>query len=352
MKTPTPITPAVPAGLLLLLLLLLATGCTTTPPNPMASTAASLTHPPDLPEAVASFGAVTHNGAVYVCGGYKGERHSYAAHLTSGALYRLPLQPGATWEVLPAAAPAQGAPLVAHGRHLYRVGGMIARNAAGEKWDLHSMDTVDRFDLRRGSWESLPPLPAPRSSHDAVILDDALYIGGGWQLSGAASQGVWQESVLRLNLSQRGASWESIPQPFQRRALALAALDQQVYCIGGIDADGTSSEVDILHLPTRTWSKGPELPRGPMKGFGCSAIAHQGRLFVSGLKGDVWALSPDGLQWSVVGTLQHPRFFHRLVPGGPHQLLALGGEDSDGKRIDVETVFPTASGQLAQGRLP
>ncbi len=320
---------------------------TTTPMQespPPASTLAP------MPLAVTSFGAVSLDGWLYVFGGHKGERHEYSAPMVSGAFHRLKLAEGANWEALPEAEPAQGVALAAHGHCVYRVGGMAARNQPGEKSDLHSKDLVACFDSRKGAWQSMTPLPEPRSSHDAIVLGDTLYVGGGWTLAGSSGKGVWRDALLALNLKASSPQWEAIPQPFRRRALAMAGTSGRLFFLGGIDSEGnTSSQVDIYEVSTGTWSKGPELPPGPMKGFGCSAIAQDGAVYFSGMKGDVCRLEADGSAWTVVGKLAHPRFFHRLVPAGTRHLVAAGGEDSEGKRRDLEVFLPEGLQAVATG---
>lgn len=303
------------------------------PPPPPASVLAP------MPEAVTSFGAVSHEGWLFVCGGHKGERHEYSAPMVSGGFYRLRLSEGTRWEKLPDTLPAQGAPLVAHDNHVYRIGGMAARNQPGEKSDLHSHAAVLRYDLRRGVWEDFVSLPEPRSSHDAVVAGDTLYVAGGWTLAGSSAKGVWLNTLLKLDLRSSNPQWEAVPQPFQRRALALAVLNERLYCLGGMDSAGaTLLAVTIHDTRTGAWTQGPDLPSGPMKGFGGSAIAQGDRIYFSGMKGDLYALDPAGSAWTLAGKLQHPRFFHRLVPAGPAHLVAAGGEDSEGKRNDLEVL--------------
>ncbi len=303
-----------------------------------------------MPEAVTSFGGVAHDGWLYVSGGHRGERHEYSAPMVSGAFHRLRLEEGTTWETLPSAEPAQGLSLAAHGHHIYRVGGMAARNEPGQKNDLHSKESLTRYDLRRGVWEDFVPLPEPRSSHDAVVLGDTLYVGGGWTLAGAATPGAWRDRVLKLDLHASSPRWETITQPFHRRALAMAALGARLYFLGGIDAEGeTLLAVDILDTHTGIWSRGPQLPAGPMNGFGGSAVAQAGRVYFSGMKGELHHLAPTATTWTLAGKLQHARFFHRLVPAGTTQLVAVGGEGSEGKRNDLEVLTPAISG--AEGRL-
>jgi hypothetical protein len=329
-------------SLALLALLLATCSCATPPRSAELDPGAPAPALAPMPEAVTSFGAVSHQGWLYVCGGHKGERHEYSAPMVSGAFHRLRLSEGSRWEPLPATTPAQGAPLAAHGNYIYRVGGMAARNQPGEKSDLHSHATVSRYNIQQGSWENFVPLPEPRSSHDALVLEDTLYVAGGWTLAGASSKGVWLNTLLKLNLRSPNPRWEILTQPFQRRALALAGVGDRLFCLGGMDSTGsTLLSVDILNTQSGTWSQGPDLPPGPMKGFGCSAIAQAGRIYFSGMKGELHSLDPAGSAWTPAGNLQHPRFFHRLVPAGTLQLVAAGGEDSEGKRNDLEILSPT-----------
>ena len=333
---------------------LASTGCLTAPQSPSSAANADAATSPvrtnlvALPEAVTSFGAATSDGWLYVFGGHKGERHAYSADMVSGSFHRLRLNDGRAWEALLSAPPAQGLAMVAHSGSIYRIGGMAARNPAGVKQDLFSMTLVQRFDPRRARWQELPPLPAPRSSHDAITIGDKLYVAGGWQLAGGTNRPSWHATALVLDLRNPAAGWREFSQPFQRRALALAALGSRLFCIGGMDSDNqTTLAVDIYDTAKGEWTKGPDLPAGKHKGFSCSAIAQNGRIYASAYKGDLLRLAEDGRSWEIVGRLQNPRMSHRLVTAGASQLIALGGEDSEGKTPSLELLTPAAAPKVA-----
>jgi hypothetical protein len=323
---------------------LLGAGCVTQPDAASSRTSShSLPEAPvaavlaPMPEPVTSFAAVTHQGAVYVLGGHNGERHDYNSKQVSGSFHRLLLSDGSRWETLPAGNPAQGLPLVAHQHHLYRTGGMAARNQPGEKQDLISSTEVSRFNTRTLLWEPWTPLPEPRSSHDAVVVGDHLYVGGGWSMSGGTNTPTWPNHFLSLDLRNPKASWVRIPQPFQRRAIALAAQGRRLHFIGGMDNQNrTTLAVDVYDLDSQQWSKGPNLPEGRFKGFACSAIQQAGRIHANTFQGDLLRLSADGSQWDVIGRVQHPRMAHRIVTAGSSQVIVLGGEDGESKRPDLE----------------
>ncbi len=312
-------------------------GCASAPKSSVAKSLAP------MPEGVTSFGAATAGDWLYVFGGHKGERHDYSAEMVRGSFYRLNLRDGQEWENLPNATPGQGQPLVAYGEFIYRTGGMAARNTAEEKEDLHSLDLVQRFNPHSRQWENLPSLPAIRSSHDAVIVADELYLLGGWQLTGSTKEAIWPTNALVLDLQNPSGGWKEFPQPFQRRALAVAAVGSHIYVIGGMDSNNKpTGAVEIYDTATGLWSKGPELPPGPAKGFACSAIAQGGRVYANMFQGDLLRLASDGNSWEKVGRLEHPRMAHRIVTAGSQQIIALGGEDGEDKRPDLELLTPAA----------
>ncbi len=307
-----------------------------------ASLAAIKTDLAPLPETVTSFGAVTSDGWLYAFGGHKGERHEYNKEMVSGSFQRLDLSKGGAWGSLPSSTPSQGLPLVAHDGKIYRIGGMAARNHTGTKQDLYSVKVAQVFDPKIGQWQDIAPLPAARSSHDAVVLGDRIYVAGGWQLDGGTNKPVWPKNALVLDLKKPEAGWKEFSQPFQRRALALAKSGNKIFCLGGMDSDNEPTlAVDVYDTKTGEWSKGPQLPPGKFKGFGCSAIAQNGHIYANTFQGDLLRLSSDEKSWEIVGHVEHPRLAHRLVATGGNQLIVLGGEDGDSKRPDLEVLTPS-----------
>ncbi|GAB4569125.1 MAG: hypothetical protein Tsb0020_23110 [Haliangiales bacterium] len=287
-----------------------------------------------LPEPITSFGAAVQGGFLYVLGGYTGTPHQYSRDGQSGALSRIRLdqagqRDGATqrrvWEQLPGVEPLQSVALVAHDDALIRVGGMRASNPAGQPSRLASTDEVARYLPATSAWEALPPLPAPRSSHDAVVLHSTVYVLGGWRLDDG-DEAQWAREGLALDLRDGDASWRSFATPFQRRALATVAAGDRVLAIGGMNADGSlSQQVDIYDPATDTWTRGPDYP-GPA--FGVAATAAGDTIYASGMDGIVYEMdlgdAATARSWRQLNTLTFPRFFHRLAVADD-QVLALGG---------------------------
>jgi N-acetylneuraminic acid mutarotase len=296
------------------------------------------TVPPPMPAPVASFGAAaTPDGHVFIYGGHAGVRHKYNKEEVNGNLHGW--KSGDTkWADLGKDEPAQGASLLALPGKVLRIGGMAARNSKTEAQDLWSSETASFYDLKTNTWTALPKLPERRSSHDSAIIGDTLYVIGGWALNGGGTRSAepsWHVTYLTLDLSKPDAQWKSHEQPFKRRALAVQAIGTQLYAIGGMsDDEEPVTHVSILDTTTGKWTDGPALPTEKLGGFGFSAVAHEGRLFASGVAGELMELR--GKDWVPVLKLAHPRFFHRLLPGGEHKLIALGGESRKGEKAPPE----------------
>lgn len=295
---------------------------------------------PPLPEMVTSFGGAILGDALYIYGGHTGDAHSYSHEEQANVLRRLNLANPQAWEELARGPHLQGLALVAHDGKLYRVGGFTAKNAQGQEQDLWSQDSVAAFDPADGKWRDLPPLPEPRSSHDAAVLGDKLYVAGGWQLRGEKDS-KWHKTAWVMDLAADRPEWRALPEPgFQRRALALAAHQGRLYVIGGMQREGgPTTRVDIFDPQTGRWSRGPSLPGEPLEGFGCSAFATAGKLYVSTIGGALLRLSDDGAKWRKVRELDTARFFHRMLPLAEGKLLIVGGANmSIGKFDQLETV--------------
>ncbi len=301
---------------------------------------------PPLPEPVSSFGAAVADGYLYVYSGHTGTEHDHSAANLSQHFRRVALTGGTEWELLPMETPLQGLALVAYGGKIYRVGGMNARNATTDDDEvLHSTTEFATYDPATKKWTALAPLPAPRSSHNAVVIGDRLYVTGGWTLNGPR-KGEWLNDSLMYDFSDPSAGWQSLPkQDFQRRALAASQWHGKLTALGGMDENAKiSRRVDFFDPTTGNWSKGPDLPGTGMSGFGVSAWSLADNLYVSGFNGRVFKLADDGSKWQEVAKLAQPRFFHQLVPAATGEsLLVVGGASRDGHLADVELIDVSAA---------
>ncbi len=295
---------------------------------------------PPLPKGLTSFGAAISDGWLYVYGGHAGRAHAYSVEDQSRAFQRLNLREGTAWESLGEAPPVQGMAFVAHGDKLYRFGGLLVENAQGEEDKLRSLDEAACYDPIAKSWAKLPPLPEPRSSLDAVVLGDEVFVIGGWTLK-PGDEPVWLDTAWRMDLTASEPQWRPLAAPkFQRRALAVGQCDGKIYCLGGMQSNGEiTRQVAVYDPKLDRWSEGPEMPGEGMDGFAAACFNVGGRLVATSYSGQVITLSEDHARWEATGKLQNGRFFHRLLSVGDDAALVVGGANMEtGKHLQIEWI--------------
>jgi hypothetical protein len=294
---------------------------------------------PPLTQATSSLGAVELDGYLYIYGGHAGKTHKYNTDTVLGTFQRLKLNGGKEWEQLPGGPKVQGMNLATHGGKIYRIGGLQPRNGPDEPADNVSITDCSCFDPKTNKWLPIPSLPAGRSSHDLVVAGDKLIVVGGWESKGKGNMPFWHETSLMLDLKDKDAKWESIPQPFKRRALTAASSGSKVYAICGMDENGALiNQVDVYDLVSKKWSIGPALP-GDKTGFSPAANIIQNKVIISTSEGLVFRLNESANGWEKVGTSNTKRIVHRLVPFGNNALLVGGAAPGGaGNFADLEVV--------------
>lgn len=294
---------------------------------------------PPLTQATSSLGAVELDGYLYIYGGHAGKTHKYNTDTVLGTFQRLKLNGGKEWEQLPGGPKVQGMNLATHGGKIYRIGGLQPRNGPDEPADNVSITDCSCFDPKTNKWLPIASLPAGRSSHDLVVAGDKLIVVGGWESKGKGNMPFWHETSLMLDLKDKDAKWESIPQPFKRRALTAASSGSKVYAICGMDENGALiNQVDVYDLVSKKWSIGPALP-GEKTGFSPAANIIQNKVIISTSEGLVFRLNESANGWEKVGTSNTKRIVHRLVPFGNNALLVGGAAPGGaGNFADLEVV--------------
>ncbi len=297
---------------------------------------------PKLDPAVTSFGGAIIGDYAYVYGGHLGDAHHYSEPGQSGRFARLNLKQPTQWEQLADVPKRTGLAMVPYKGRILRVGGFVATNKDEEKDALVSMADVAGYDPSSNAWTDLTPLPKGRSSLDALVIGDSLYVVGGWFMN-PGEETVWHDTALVADLTQSPIAWKELAKPpFHRRALSLGEWKGQLVAIGGMQEQGGPTQTTAIYNPgAQTWTSGPELQGNAMDGFGASAFAIGDTLYVSTMSGKLQRLNHDGTRWDVIAQLAHPRFFHRMLPTADGQLLFLGGASmQSGKVAEVELIDP------------
>lgn len=156
---------------------------------------------------------------------------------------------------------------------LYAIGGWHNTNVFPGQIGTDAATTNQRLNHCTATWESLAPLPQPRAGIAVAALNGQLYAMGGhtrprmnryepaqphpevWRYDPATDQ--WSE-VAALPIALGGAS--------------AISIGGQIYLFGGVDDQGTITNVTYRYDPTGdTWHSGPEIP-GPGRAFAAAAL--------------------------------------------------------------------------------
>ncbi len=296
-----------------------------------------------LPFAITSFGAARCGDSLFVYGGHTGDAHSYSNEAQSNKLLRLDLSAPNQWQEIAEGDRQQGLGMVAYKNKIILVGGFTAMNKVGTEQDLHSQARVRAFDLKSNAWIELPELPEPRSSHDAALIGESIYVVGGWKMAGKEKT-IWHDTAWKMDLSTDTPKWVAIAKPpFKRRAIATVEHLGKLFVIGGMnDKGGPTRAVSIYDPTTDAWSEAADLiGEEAMAGFGASGWSVNERLIVTTYEGDIQQWDDAAKKWIVLGKSNDARFFHRLLPIDAERLVAIGGANmSSGKFLELELISP------------
>ena len=276
-----------------------------------------------LPKAVTSFGAASDANSFYVVGGYSGTPHAYSKEGQHNEILKLDTSGHAGWETIGNIPDGlQGLFAIHHQGKLCVFGGNHAANAAGSESQMRSVKDARCFDLEKKTWTVLPNLPKGRSSFGGAMIGSKIYLAGGWTLEGSADSGVFVDDILVLDLADPKADWTTIPAPFKRRAVGVAALGNRLIIVGGMTEDEEISRaVNSFDTVENKWTTGAEYPGDA---FGISVTSDEKAIYASAREGLLMRWSPDKSEWEKIRHLGFPRFFHESRFIGD-ELVIVGG---------------------------
>lgn len=239
----------------------------------------------------------------------------------------------------------------------YFVGG-----SAGEGPPL---DSASCFDVERGTWEELPPMPTARDVLAAAAVGCRIYAIGGKDgerayaavarggLGAAAasdlvyavggSDGRRALSVVECYDPEANAWTHAFSLLTPRRGVAVAACRDCLYAIGGTDGNEVLSSVECLNVFAGVpWTPLPPMLRARRA---ASAVAFNGRICVVGGAGGLSHLEhcieaseifdPDRCIWEALPSMLQARRGLALL-AVDHALLAFGGSDGEQVLRNVE----------------
>lgn len=113
---------------------------------------------------------------------------------------------------------------------------------------------IDLYDPNRDAWQRLPDMPRALHHHGFAVVDDELWVVGGFETHGEQ----WVPTDRAWRLADPDAEWQQAPSlTVPRGGLAVVGTDDGVWAIGGVGADGTHRSTE--RLVDGAWVAGPDL---------------------------------------------------------------------------------------------
>ena len=222
---------------------------------------------------------------MYLFGGHTGQPHQYHSGSQNGVFLRWNALDEKTLEIPPGGQPLQSVALVSHDSHIYRIGGMRARNAeegGGSRVD-RGLRAVRPGPLRVG---------IPRAAAGSALLarrgHPRIPTMGRRRLEARRRLGrrdVGRRRPRRGPFPTKAGVARGDPAPAEAprpgaRRLRGAPLRHRRDGRGG----DLSKRVDVYDPKSNVWTPGPDLP---FVGFGVAAVVAQDKLYVSGRDGEL-----------------------------------------------------------------
>mmetsp|Transcript_68923 Transcript_68923/g.165418 ORF Transcript_68923/g.165418 Transcript_68923/m.165418 type:complete len:439 (-) Transcript_68923:58-1374(-) len=185
--------------------------------DPSTSTWESL---PAMPTARAQCAVTAEMRTLQVFGGRELKR-SFAAVESFDPLTK-------RWESLPSMSRVRDAcAAAAHGGLAYVVGG----RESDQNMEAVLVTSVERLDIKKREWSSLPPLPTPRVGCGAVLCSGSLFAFGGHVLRSEGASSPALSIVERLDLSTE--TWERVhSMPTARSHCTAVASGDRIHVFG------------------------------------------------------------------------------------------------------------------------
>jgi hypothetical protein len=233
---------------------------------------------------------------------------------------------GGGWQsVAPVPVPRTEVAATAAAGEIVVVGGFLADGSSSRR--------ADAYSPQRNRWRRLPDLPLAVNHAMAATYRGRAYVLGGYAGGIGAGDAVRAAYVL-----ERGR-WRALPRMPERRAAAGAAVvGGRLYVVGGVGPEGLARRMLVLDLARRRWSTAP----GPTPREHLAVTASNGRVYalagrLAGIDtnlGTLQSYAPGAGAWTDLPPVPHPR-------GGPGaaavggRIVSVGGEEPSGTIASV-----------------
>jgi N-acetylneuraminic acid mutarotase len=219
----------------------------------------------------------------------------------------------ATWTALASAGYRRYSPSggFINGR-FYVTGG---RNTMGR-----ALTETEIYDPATDTWSSGAPIPTGYGTSGSAILNGKLYVIGGCRLADGVFGDVCGFHDVQVYDPATDTWSRAAAYPLAIAAPSCGAIGDRIYCAGGGDSGGSTSDAFSYHPATNTWSKTARLP---IDLYGSAHCVANGQLLVStgysdstrAMTNEGYAYDPATNSWAALPNAERP---------GVYSLGALG----------------------------
>ena len=259
--------------------------------------------------------------------------------------------------------PSHHVALAELGGKIYVIGGFRLPDSGPAAWQ--PIDNVWEYDPGADSWKALAPLPAPRGSANAVVVNGKIYVIGGAGLHPGSKETTVHPArphrALGTNEVYDPATnrWESRSvMPTARNHAAAGVVGSRIYVIGGrvgsafISRASNTDVVEMYDPATDQW--GPLLASMPTARSAGSWGVFKDRIYVAGGEQRtpefqktfraVEAYDPAANRWTILPPMDIPRhgMAGDIINGKLHLVsgeVASGGAPGAHLETDVHEVL-------------
>ena len=275
-----------------------------------------------LPLGHSSHTAVLLGGNVYVGGGFEGTSNDDELGCYRLHVYNLTTN---QWSSSPITTPYDSFAMTVLDDKLVTAGGTTKNDEVVKKVLV----------LNAGQWTDYSEMPTARYSATAVGYHSMLIVVGGMCM---VEDGLTTVSTTEL-LDTTNGCWytcNNLPSPHQQ--LKVAIINDKLYLLGGFDKDYYLSpqvfvtSLDTLSIHQLNWQSAPNIPccaSAPVVLYNKFLLTVGGRQ--QSRTSEVYALNPSTGQWKHLTNIPAARNGAAAV-GVSNNIIVIGGTTSDGKR--------------------
>ncbi len=198
-----------------------------------------------MPTARSGLGVAVVNGKIYAIGGWNGGGGAVAVNEEYDPVTN-------TWITkTPMSVPRRTFGIAVYQNKIYVIGGASGTDPNTGSDILCSFNEV--YDPLTDTWSTNGSLPTPRRGLDAIVVDDKIYLIGGYRYI----SGRIQEFNTNEVYDPSTGTWTTkTPLPTSTSFYASAVFDNKIYVIGG-----PGRKINQIYDPeTDTWSYGASAP--------------------------------------------------------------------------------------------